>query len=163
MFINIRDKNILYREDSSNKEDKYLRNRIRHNLIPELKSMQDGSFIITTTVSPTTPAGQKMILNGYVNYSVPTVVKAGVPLKGEVTAYTLSVAGVASDQNINTNQNPNQNNINNNPNNSPTTNNLPSRMSTWLPSNFLEWIIALLALGVFIAAVRYVITAFRGY
>jgi tRNA(Ile)-lysidine synthase len=35
----IRDKNILYREDSSNKEDKYLRNRIRHTLIPELKSL----------------------------------------------------------------------------------------------------------------------------
>lgn len=35
----IHSKGILYREDSSNKEDKYLRNRIRHNLIPELKSL----------------------------------------------------------------------------------------------------------------------------
>ncbi|HXB40944.1 MAG TPA: tRNA lysidine(34) synthetase TilS [Bacteroidia bacterium] len=33
----VRVKSILYREDSSNKEDKYLRNRLRHNLIPELK------------------------------------------------------------------------------------------------------------------------------
>lgn len=35
----IRAKGIIYREDSSNKEDKYLRNRIRHNLVPELKTM----------------------------------------------------------------------------------------------------------------------------
>lgn len=35
----IRSKGILYREDSSNKEDKYLRNRLRHHLIPELKSL----------------------------------------------------------------------------------------------------------------------------
>jgi tRNA(Ile)-lysidine synthase len=37
--IYIADKSILYREDSSNKEDKYLRNRLRHKLIPELKSL----------------------------------------------------------------------------------------------------------------------------
>ncbi len=35
----IRQKGIIYREDSSNKEDKYLRNRLRHHLIPELKSL----------------------------------------------------------------------------------------------------------------------------
>lgn len=35
----VRDKSIVYREDSSNKEDKYLRNRLRHHLIPELKSL----------------------------------------------------------------------------------------------------------------------------
>ncbi|MGZ3861780.1 MAG: tRNA lysidine(34) synthetase TilS [Bacteroidia bacterium] len=35
----INSKSLLYREDSSNKEDKYLRNRLRHNLIPELKSL----------------------------------------------------------------------------------------------------------------------------
>jgi len=35
----IRARGIIYREDSSNKEDKYLRNRLRHHLIPELKSM----------------------------------------------------------------------------------------------------------------------------
>lgn len=33
----IRQKGIIYREDSSNKEDKYLRNRLRHHVIPELK------------------------------------------------------------------------------------------------------------------------------
>lgn len=33
----VRQKGVLYREDSSNVEDKYLRNRIRHHLIPELK------------------------------------------------------------------------------------------------------------------------------
>lgn len=33
----IRTKGIIYREDSSNKEDKYLRNRLRHHVIPELK------------------------------------------------------------------------------------------------------------------------------
>ncbi|HWY37195.1 MAG TPA: tRNA lysidine(34) synthetase TilS [Bacteroidia bacterium] len=35
----VRQKGILYREDSSNMEDKYLRNRLRHHLIPELKSL----------------------------------------------------------------------------------------------------------------------------
>lgn len=35
----VRAKGIIYREDSSNKEDKYLRNRIRHQVIPELKTL----------------------------------------------------------------------------------------------------------------------------
>ena len=35
----IREKGVLFREDSSNKEDKYLRNKLRHNLIPEFKSL----------------------------------------------------------------------------------------------------------------------------
>ncbi len=35
----IRAKGIIYREDSSNKEDKYLRNKLRHYLVPELKTM----------------------------------------------------------------------------------------------------------------------------
>jgi tRNA(Ile)-lysidine synthase len=33
---------IPYREDSSNKEDKYLRNKIRHQLLPRLKEMTDN-------------------------------------------------------------------------------------------------------------------------
>jgi len=35
----VRSKGIIYREDSSNKEDKYLRNKLRHYLVPELKTM----------------------------------------------------------------------------------------------------------------------------
>lgn len=35
----VRTKGIIYREDSSNKEDKYLRNRIRHQVVPEFKTL----------------------------------------------------------------------------------------------------------------------------
>ncbi|PZR19065.1 MAG: tRNA lysidine(34) synthetase TilS [Flavobacterium psychrophilum] len=44
------DNNIKWREDSSNASDKYLRNKLRHNIIPELKALNpsfEDSFIQT--------------------------------------------------------------------------------------------------------------------
>jgi hypothetical protein len=115
--------------------------------IPQLSATEEGAIILTVSVDSTVTSGKQMIVNAYANYTVPTVVKAGVPLKGEVTAYALSVAGTTSSVSNNGNAN------------SPTTSNIVN--ATWLPSNFFEWIIAILVFIIFISALRYVFTAFR--
>jgi tRNA(Ile)-lysidine synthase len=38
---------IQWREDSSNASDKYLRNKIRHHLVPMLKELNSNFFVIS--------------------------------------------------------------------------------------------------------------------
>jgi hypothetical protein len=118
--------------------------------IGDLQTLEEGTFIFTTSVDSTTVLGTQMTVNGYADYTVPTVVKAGVPLKGEVTAYVIALAG-----NTNADIN-NGTNLNGNLNTTTTTN-----MWSWLPSNFLEWMIFIIVFLIFISALCYVFGAFR--
>ncbi len=116
--------------------------------IPSLGSYEEGSVILTTTVDAKAQVGKQMIVNGYANYTVPTIVKGGQPLTGEVTAYALSTTGTQDGITNNAGMNGNITNAN-------------STMPSWLPTSFMEWVISLLVFAIFISALKYVFTAFK--
>lgn len=114
--------------------------------IPSLPADQNGEFYFTVDVAGTVEAGKQIIVNTYGDYTVPTVVKQGVPLKGEVNAYVLTTTNSAPSS------------ITNIFNNS--TNSSSSSFWSWLPSNILDWVIFILVLLVFFSALRYFIRIF---
>lgn len=113
--------------------------------IPAIPPQAEGAFVITGTTDGKVLEGTQMVVNAYGNYTVPTIVKAKQPLKGEVTGYAITIAQNGSDV-VNANRN---------------TTNSENDMWSWLPKNFTDWVIAILVFLVFIAALRYVFNAMR--
>ncbi len=114
-------------------------------VIGTMPSQAEGVFIITTNVAAA-QTGSQMIINAYADYTVPTVVKNGIPRKGEVTAYTMTVSGeptATQDNNGNVN-----------------VDNSTSSMSSWIPGNWYEWIIFIIIFVIFLSALRYVFSVF---
>lgn len=118
--------------------------------IPMLRALEEGSIIVSTNVLGGAKVGQQIVVNAYADYTTPTLKKSGTLNKGEVTAYTISVAGNG------TAMNPNQNNGGIN-----TGNNINSTAyPDWMPQNLLEWLLFILVIGIFFTALRYIFTAF---
>jgi hypothetical protein len=110
----------------------------------ELDRDEKGSFVVTATVDSATNIGKQMIVNVYGNYTVPSMIKAGVPYSGEVTSYVL--AQTVGDNQMNTN--------NGNTGDTSTNN--------WFPNNFLEWFVAIFVLIAFLLVLRFIIRSFTG-
>jgi uncharacterized repeat protein (TIGR01451 family) len=112
--------------------------------IPMLRALEEGSIIVSTNVMSGLEVGRQIVVNAYADYTTPTLKKSGNLNKGEVTAYTISVAGNGTSINPNTG-----NNIN--------TTSYPD----WMPQNLLEWLLFIVVLGIFFSALRYLFSAFK--
>jgi uncharacterized repeat protein (TIGR01451 family) len=110
--------------------------------IPMLRALEEGSILLTTNVASGLSLGHQIVVNAYADYTTPTLKKSGNINKGEVTAYTISVAGNGTAMNPNTNSNN------------------ASAYPSWMPQNILEWVVFLIVLLIFFTALRYVFSAF---
>ena len=79
---------IDYREDSSNKEVKYTRNRIRHMVIPEMKKVYPGVLnAITDTMSHLSSASE--IIDTYIDRLIENIFRPGHDgLEADISALT---------------------------------------------------------------------------
>lgn len=110
--------------------------------IPMLQSLQEGYINISTNVNSKLEVGRKIVVNVYADYTTPTLKKSGNINKGEVTAYTISVAGNGTSI------------VNNN------SNNFGNSSWNWMPQNWLEWLIFAVVFLIFLSALRYLFSAF---
>lgn len=110
--------------------------------IPMLRPLEEGSMIVSTNVLSGLELGRKVVINADAAYTTPNLKKSGGVNKGEVTAYTISVAGNGTSMN---------------PNNG---NNNVSTGNSWMPQNFFEWVVFVLVFLIFLSALRYLFTAF---
>ncbi len=115
---------------------------------PFLQAGEVGGFIITTSVGNNLQVGRQIIVNGYGNYTVSNTLKKGLPLKGEVTGYVVSIAGNGSGNGSGLVPND-------------TTNTVTKNSSNWWPTNLLDWLILLAVIAIFIAVLRYLFSAFQ--
>jgi hypothetical protein len=114
--------------------------------IPSLLKNEEGSLMVAANVATNITNGTQMIVNSYANYTVPTVVKGGTALNGEVSSYILTSAGsnTGSTGNIDTT--------------------LPTSIgadNTWLPTNALEWFLTIIALIGLLMVIRFIFNSFR--
>jgi len=117
--------------------------------IPSLLKNEEGSLMVAANVATNITSGTQMIVNSYANYTVPTVVKGGTALNGEVSSYILTSAG------SNTGSTGNTGNVD-------TT--LPGNIgsdNTWLPTNALEWFLSFIAIIGLIMVIRFIFNSFR--
>jgi hypothetical protein len=106
--------------------------------IPIIEKGQEGMFIVNASPVKGVSEGTQFTVNVFANFTVPSVVTSGIPFKGEVKNFVNGLVDVPASATDG-----------------------KSEAKNWLPENLIELMIAGLVFLIFIAALRYVMTAFK--
>jgi hypothetical protein len=114
--------------------------------INNLKALEEGRFTFTTNVKANSKLGDQSIINGYANYTIPSLVQNGQAVRDEVTNYTTSIIG--NGQNVM-------------PVESMANGKTVTTNGNFLPKTLTEWLLLFVILFIFLGALRYLFLAFK--
>jgi hypothetical protein len=106
--------------------------------IPVIEKGQEGMFVVNAVPVKGVKEGTQFTANVFANFTVPSVITSGIPFKGEVKNFVNGLVDVPA-----------------------ASANSEANVKSWLPENLIEVMIGALVFLIFIAALRYVMTAFK--